>query len=140
MQGLVTPQDQMQGGKRKRRSDSPGAWRKRRGDDMSEGHLDAQPPPKRSSNNKVPALYSSIQCILRILTNIGRTRAPILAKPVCRLVRLHKCQHQEFLCAHSAPVIRCSAFRQSWFIDEHTVHCAATWDAQAFSQPDVAAV
>ena len=55
MQGLVTPQDQMQGGKRKRRSDSPGAWRKRRGDDMSEGPLDAPPPPKRSSNNKVPA-------------------------------------------------------------------------------------
>ena len=51
MQGLVTPQDQ--GGKRKRRADSPGAWRKRRSDDMSDSHLDAPPPPKRSSNNKV---------------------------------------------------------------------------------------
>ena len=52
VQGLVTPQDHMSGGKRRRRGDSPGAWRKRRGDDM-DGHMDAPPPPKRSANNKV---------------------------------------------------------------------------------------
>ena len=52
-QGLVTPQDQLSGasGKRKRRGDSPGPWRKRRGDD-SDGNPDLQ-PPKRSANNKV---------------------------------------------------------------------------------------
>ena len=53
-QGLVTPQDQLSGasGKRKRRGDSPGPWRKRRGAD-SDGNPDVQ-PPKRSANNKVP--------------------------------------------------------------------------------------
>ena len=61
VQGLGTPQDQQSGagGKRKRRGDSPGPWRKRRGDDM-DGNTDLQ-PPKRSANNKVPlpspALY-----------------------------------------------------------------------------------
>lgn len=45
----------MGGGRRKRRGDSPGSWRKRRGDDGSGDHLDA-PPPKRSANNKVCAL------------------------------------------------------------------------------------
>ncbi len=71
MQGLVTPQDQMQGGKRKRRSDSPGAWRKRRGDDMSDGHLDAQPPPKRSSNNKVFTPADSVGCLYDVQPRSG---------------------------------------------------------------------
>ncbi len=45
----------MGGGRRKRRGDSLGSWRKRRVDDVPGDHLDA-PPPKRSANNKVCAL------------------------------------------------------------------------------------
>lgn len=89
MQGLVTPQDHMSGGKRRRRGDSPGAWRKRRGDDM-DGHMDAPPPPKQSANNKV-------------LTRPPSSHHPSIAKKLCECKAqfMGQCQgHKHLIKAH----------------------------------------
>lgn len=111
MQGLVTPQDQMQGGKRKRRSDSPGAWRKRRGDDMSEGQLEAQPPPKRSSNNKVLAPAAITRHPSTILDELGRNCVLTPSQDNCvgvymmAMCIVSRCQVCEYVRIHTACMI-----------------------------------